>query len=381
MERADLGALLRWTGCAEERGGWCFLCAADWGPDDRAAANEQLAVAAAMPAPKTGWLCLRTGGTRGGVRFARHDERTLASAADGFVRHFGFDRVNAINLLPAWHVGGLMPHVRSALTGGDCRPWNWSRLAAGDCPDLPDRSDGWTVSLVPTQLQRLLSTDVTREWMRGFRLILLGGGPVWPALADAAAARRLPVTLSYGMTESAAVVTAQRTEDFAAGDRSCGRALPHACVTVTAAGLIRVAGNSVFRGYFPQSRKADGFVSGDLGRLDENGRLHVAGRNDSVIITGGKKVAPEAVEAVLRRGGFSEVAVIGVPDPVWGEAVVACHPAEEPLPDISRATAGLAPHERPKRFVPVAPWPRDAQGKLDLSALRACVMGKEEKTS
>jgi O-succinylbenzoic acid--CoA ligase len=91
-----------------------------------------------------------------------------------------------------------------------------------------------------------------------------------------------------------------------------------------------------------------------------------------VIITGGKKVQPTEVEAALRAcGEFADVAVVGVPDAEWGEAVVACYPAGGASPNVGRAVAKLAAHQKPKRFVAVADWPRNAQGKLNRAALLA----------
>ncbi|MCX6951003.1 MAG: AMP-binding protein, partial [Verrucomicrobia bacterium] len=206
--------------------------------------------------------------------------------------------------------------------------------------------------------------------LRGFHVIFVGGGPVWPELADAAARADLRVALSYGMTETAAMVAALRPEEFLAGARSSGVPMPHARVMLTADGVVRIAGESVFRGYWPERREERDFTTEDLGRFDERGNLHIDGRRDAVIITGGKKVHPTEVEAALRASGeFSDIAVIGVPDAEWGQAVVACYPAGERTPDLGRAVAALAGANKPKRFVAVVEWPRNAQGKLNRAVL------------
>ncbi|MDR0901911.1 MAG: p-hydroxycinnamoyl-CoA synthetase, partial [Opitutaceae bacterium] len=112
----------------------------------------------------------------------------------------------------------------------------------------------------------------------------------------------------------------------------------------------------------------------DLAFFDESGGLNIAGRRDAVIITGGKKVLPGEVEAALRASGeFSDVAVVGVPDAEWGERVVACYPAEDAPPDRGKVGAALYPlsgYKRPARILPVAPWPRNAQGKVNRARLR-----------
>lgn len=375
MERGELKAVLRATGCVVERGESWFL---------RDPAREGPGVPESGQGGEggTGWLGVPTGGTSGGVRYARHDELTLGAAVRGFCEHFGIERVNAVGVLPAYHVSGLMARVRCAATGGEHVAWDWKRLEAGAVPALGGGTGAWVISLVPTQLQRLLAMPDAVAWLRRFAIVFLGGGPMWPSLAEAAARADLRVSLSYGMTETAAMVTALRPEEFFQGGRSSGTALPHARVAVNADGVVEVTGLSVFRGYFPEWRKTRSFATEDSGELDAKGRLTVLGRRDAVIITGGKKVQPTEVEAALRASGeFADVAVIGVPDDEWGQAVVACYPADGRLPDVARATAALSGELKPKRFCAVDDWPRNAQGKINRAALVASVTDAKKLTA
>lgn len=377
MERAELEAIVRSCSGAVRRGDGWFLTDPGWTAERRAEAEAVLAQADAGEREGLGWLGIPTGGTGGALRFARHDEKTLAAAVRGFCAHFGLGRVNAVDVLPAHHVSGLMARVRSAATGGEHRAWSWRQLDAGERPALSARDEGWVISLVPTQLQRLLATEGGANWLRGFRIVFVGGGPVWPALAEAAATARVPVALSYGMTETAAMVAALRPEEFLAGARHCGRALPHARLGIGSDGAISVTGESVFRGYWPTWRVGDSFATDDVGALAVDGSLTVVGRRDAVIITGGKKVQPERVEAALKAAlAVAEVVVIGVPDSEWGEKVVACLPtalaAGAPSVDLS----GLAPYERPKCWITVDPWPVNAQGKVNRVALRAAALAQ-----
>lgn len=373
MERTELISLVRRFGCADERGPYVFLRDPHWSPADLASVEPLMQCAVTLPATEFGWLCIRTGGSGGGVKFARHDERTLGAAIDGFCRHFELSRVDAVGVLPPWHVSGLMARLRCFATGGEYIDCEWKALESGQRPVLPT-SGNWVLSLVPTQLQRLIGSPDALRWLRGFRHIFLGGGPVWPELAAAAAAANLPVSLSYGMTETAAMITAQPPGEFLAGERSAGSVLPHGNVKITAEGRIVVSGASLFAGYFPGLRTDPEFVTQDLGRIDGAGRLHLLGRADAVIITGGKKVQPAEVEAALRASGeFDDIAVVGEPDLEWGEVVVACYPSGGKHPDLPKATAGLAPYQRPKRFVPIADWPRNAQGKINRAVLLAAV--------
>jgi O-succinylbenzoic acid--CoA ligase len=173
------------------------------------------------------------------------------------------------------------------------------------------------------------------------------------------------------MTETAAMVAAIKPEEFLSGERTGTTVLPHAAVSILDDRTICIEGASVFRGYFPELRKIQRFETGDVGAIDERGRLQVFGRKDAVIITGGKKVHPLEVEAALQATGqFSDVAVIGIGDAEWGEKVVACYPRNETDPpdlvvverDLEKS---LASYKRPKRYVAIAPWPRNAQGKLN----------------
>jgi O-succinylbenzoic acid--CoA ligase len=378
MERAELRALVEATGCAEASGDGCFLRDPAWSAGQLAQWRECLARADRRPAGETGgWFGVATGGTSGGIKVARHDEYTLTAPVEGLRAHFGFRRINAVDVLPAHHVSGLMALVRAAATGGEHRAWTWKQLERGELAPLGAREDGWVISLVPTQLQRLLAAPAAVAWLREFRVIFLGGGPVWPDLAAAARRAELPVALSYGMTETAAMVTALRPDEFLAGRGDCGTALPHARIAIDADGVVRVTGTSVFRGYWPDWREEREFVTEDLGVIDAGGHLAVLGRRDAVIITGGKKVQPAEVEAVLRAGGAPpEVVVLGVPDSEWGEVVVACFPAGAgQAADWTTAAAPLAAHQRPKHHLAVERWPANRQGKVNRAELKAAVAG------
>jgi O-succinylbenzoic acid--CoA ligase len=378
MERANLRALLCGTGCAVERGEFVFLCDPNWPGTEQAEVDGQLTrITSEGAGAELGWLGIRTGGSGGTVKFARHDEQTLSAAVRGFCEHFSLRQVNAVDVLPPHHVSGLMSRVRCAATGGRHLAWDWKRLEGGDAPSIGEGE--WVLSLVPTQLQRLVQSPAMVAWLRRLKIIFVGGGPIWPELANAAASAKLRVSLSYGMTETAAMVAALRPEEFLGGERSSGAVMPHVRVSIDPAdGVAVIEGESVFRGYWPEFRETRRIETEDLARIDARGHLHILGRRDAMIITGGKKVHPSEVEAGLRASGeFADVAVIGVPDREWGEIVVALYPRfETPSPDLARAVASLAPHQRPKRFVALEDWPRNAQGKVNRVALRETVERK-----
>ena len=169
------------------------------------------------------------------------------------------------------------------------------------------------------------------------------------------------------------MVAALAPSDFRSGARDCGTALPHARLTIAPDGTLRISGESVCRGYFPGAGSGREFATDDLARFDERGGLEILGRRDALIITGGKKVDPLEVEAALRASGeFADVAVVGVPDPDWGQAVVACYPAAGRPPNLSKGAAELrklASFKHPRRYAAVSDWPRNAQGKINRAAL------------
>ncbi|MBA4138470.1 MAG: 2-succinylbenzoate-CoA ligase, partial [Opitutus sp.] len=156
-------------------------------------------------------------------------------------------------------------------------------------------------------------------------------------------------------------------------------ALPHARVELSPEGLVWVGGPSLFRGYFPEWRhERKFFETADLGRFDASRRLQILGRHDAAIITGGEKVHPGEVEAVIRTAtGAAEFAVVGVPDAEWGERVVCVFSAAQAF-DLARAreaVARMSPPQRPKDFVALSEWPRNDAGKLNRARLVEMLRG------
>ncbi|MBC2595596.1 AMP-binding protein [Ruficoccus amylovorans] len=337
-----------------------------WG---RVSWPERMGVTLPPMEPFRGHLMIPTGGTGGRVRFAAHTWETLGAAVAGYGEFFQAEPVNAWCVLPLWHVSGLMQALRTLMSGG--------RLVLGDYRDLaepetgaslPGRGD-FHLSLVPTQLGRILALPGGADWLRGFGLLLIGGAGMPPDLREKAIRAGLGLACSYGMTETAAVVAAQRPGAFLAGEALAGEVFPHVRVTVEA-GEIAIRAKSLFRGYYPEPPAArEEFRPGDEGALDEKGRLRVIGRRDRLIITGGEKVDPREVEAAIRAVSPSaEALVVGEPDPDWGQRVTALVAG---IPDGELAALQVALRERlqaasvPKRWLAVAELPLKPNGKPD----------------
>ena len=324
-----------------------------------------------------GWLCIQTGGSSGAPKWACHDQETIAAAVDGYATHFESPKINANGCLPLYHVSGLMAWLRCALTGGHYQAIAWSDIQAGRLPPVPSRNPPF-LSLVPTQLQRLLNNrqPAILEWLRRHKAIHLGGGPSHPELLEQAADARLPLSLSYGMTETAAMVTASRPHEFTAGLRDSGPPLPHAQIRINAEGMntILIYSRSLQRGYYPSHNQKQPFEPNDLGELSPQGTLSVLGRSDNLIISGGEKINPLEVENIIMGSGqFSDIAVIPIPHSDWGQAVVAVYPAAD-SPNLGMLTSYLSgrlpSYKHPKQYYPLPFWPRTTTGKINRQQLQ-----------
>jgi O-succinylbenzoic acid--CoA ligase len=311
-----------------------------------------------------GQIMIPTGGTSGQLKFASHTPTTLTAAVRGFQKFFRVSAVNSYCALPLHHVSGLMQFWRAAMSGGQ---FYSVRQQLGQ----PVGADAF-ISLVPTQLQRLLA--IHADWLQQFRVVSIGGAPVWPTLLEQARAQCLPLSPSYGMTETAAMVTALLPADFLAGEQSSGQVLPHAQIQVAAGGRITIRAQSLMLGYYPHCIDTDELVTDDLGAVDERGHLQILGRDSHKIITGGEKVWPPEVEAAIRATGLVEdVCVFGMPDPEWGERVVAIYVGAVAASVIqTQMQQQLSKFKQPKTWVAVTNIPRNGQGKVDRQWCQRC---------
>ncbi|RIL02375.1 MAG: o-succinylbenzoate--CoA ligase, partial [Proteobacteria bacterium] len=316
-----------------------------------------------------------TSGTTGRPKGAMLPARAFAASAAASRAQLGVragDRWLAC--LPLFHVGGLAVLARSAADGVAVELHERfdaaavaSRLASGEVQ--------WA-SLVPAMLARVLAAD-TREASPALRGILVGGAAAPEPLLEAAAKRGFPIAPTYGLTEAASQVA---TRPPGAPGRGLVP-LPATQVAIADDGEILVAGPTVMRGYWRQPGATEralrgGWLhTGDVGRLDERGALHVLARRTDLIVSGGENVYPAEVEAVLaEHPSVREVAVAGVPDAEFGARPAAWIVAAAPLDaDGLRAfcRARLAGYKVPVAFHRVAALPRGASGKVLRDRLRA----------
>jgi O-succinylbenzoic acid--CoA ligase len=318
-------------------------------------------------------VVIATSGSTGEPKGVELSAAALLHSARASLNRIGARPGDAwLSCLPPSHIAGLQVFTRS--------------LLAGTAPVVRDRLDGAVaaaagcqfVSVVPTQLRRIVDGPGARAALSGFRRILLGGAAVPPGLLDSARSAGGNVTTTYGMTETCGGCVYDHIP------------LDGVSVEVGAGGRIRIAGPVLFSGYRGRpdltGQAMDGrwFVTSDVGERDPAGRLAVLGRADGMINTGGEKVAADEVAAALEASpGVREAAVVGQPDAEWGERVTAIVvPADPSVPpalaDLRAQLRGRLPDfALPRALVLVAALPLLPSGKPDLLALRALGHGAQ----
>lgn len=288
-------------------------------------ASEGYAGPLALP---TGAATLvRTSGSSGHPKIAVHSLDNHLSSARAAAEWFELGPGDSWMLaLPLHHVGGLAIVMRALVSGAAVAiPPTDARLADALISQRPTH-----VSLVPTQLYRLLAHSEAAAVLAGCKAVLVGGSPMPIALRLHALERGLRLVLSYGSTESTALVAAGGGGDLIRLRNSAGHVLGEHVVHASERGEILIGGPSLFLGYLESGsvrdpRGADGlYATGDLGHLDANGILFVTGRKDRMFISGGENVQPEEIEVALEEAdGVLGAVVVAVPHPEFGQRPVA----------------------------------------------------------
>ncbi len=276
--------------------------------------------------------------------------------------------------LPLYHVGGVAILVRCALAGAAVA------VPAADQPlhEALQSTQASHVSLVATQLRRLLdaSTGAPPAFLRA---VLLGGGPIPSALLRRGHERGWPLLTSYGNTEMGSQVTTTAPGDALGTLHTAGRRLPHRQLRIVD-GEIQVKGTPLFEGYVTTDDLEDPctdegwYHTGDRGRIDASGRLHVLGRIDRMFVSGGENIQPEEIESALEELEEVERAiVVPVPSSEFGHRPVAFVRGQgEPSPsaladELRRVLPGF---KIPDAFHSLPPSVEEDGLKVDRSVLR-----------
>lgn len=274
--------------------------------------------------------------------------------------------------LPVTGIAGLQVLVRSALAGTDPvvlseHPGLESAVAA-----MP--ASRRYASLVPTQLHRI-DAEGRLGVLAGLDALLVGGASADPDLLERARESGITVVRTYGMTETCG------------GCVYDGRPLEGVQMRVDDRGQVLVAGPVLFDGYTDEPHTGEWFATADRGDIDDDGRLHVFGRLDDVIVSGGMNVPLPAVERAMRLvEGVADAAVVGVDDGEWGSRVVAAVvPADAVCLDGLRldlvrdavTDGGLRREWAPRQLLMLDAIPLLPGGKTDRARLRELAASAE----
>lgn len=322
-------------------------------------------------------LVIETSGSTGSPKRVVLSRRAMRASATATAARLGGHGQWLLNL-PATYVAGAQVLFRSVLAGT-------TPVLLEEHADFAEAADAMAarrryVSLVPTQLTRMLRTPRDVEALRTFDTVLVGGAAVESSLRRAAREAGVRVVATYGMSETCG------------GCVYDGMPLDGVAVVTGTDGRVRISGPVLFDGYDGQpGRTAEvmengWFLTSDLGRLDDDGRLQILGRGDDMVVTGGVKVPAGAVAARLREHPrVVEAEVVGVPDPEWGQRVVAVVVSQAgvaarnvpPLEDLRNWVSQAHPRTwAPHQLVRVAALPLLDNGKVDRLALQRIAAGE-----
>lgn len=335
---------------------------------------------------------LYTSGTTGRSKGAMLTHANLLSNARTLVGYWRFTRKDVLlHALPIFHTHGLFVATH-AVALADASMIFQSRFVLDDLiAELPNAT---TMMGVPTFYTRLLSDDrFNRELVSNMRLFISGSAPLLAETHQAFEERTGHRILErYGMTEATMITSNPYDGERRAG--TVGFALPGIEVRICEAktgsivedgeiGILEVSGPNVFKGYWEMPQKtqeefrSDGyFITGDMARKDEHGYITIVGRDKDLIISGGYNIYPKEIEQVIDKiPGVVESAVIGVPHPDFGEAVVAIVVSDKPQAIAANAiletlSADIARFKRPRHVEIVDALPRNTMGKVQKEGLR-----------
>jgi O-succinylbenzoic acid--CoA ligase len=295
------------------------------------------------------------------------------------------DRPHWLLCLPLYHVGGMGILWRTLLAGGTITLV--SKFTPEGIIKAVQTANVHLVSLVPTMLKRILASpafpDSIKQW-QSLRGIFLGGASADLLLLNQCLELKLPIILTYGMTETASQITVLELLKYPDKLGSVGQPLPHAQVKIIPSidsdtyGEIAVKSPALMAGYLGEGKvqfSADGyFLTGDLGYWDRDDFLYLVNRRTDLIVSGGENIYPAEIEQILQRHPLiSEVCVVAKSDPLWGEvpAVVITND-QLSLEEIQSFCLRhhLAPYKLPKFVMYMPEIPRIGIGKYHRSLLR-----------
>ncbi|MEL6523101.1 MAG: AMP-binding protein, partial [Pseudomonadota bacterium] len=304
---------------------------------------------------------------------------------------------HVLNVLPLFHVGGINIQVMPCFFVGGTVTLHAVFDPKATLKAL--ETDGITSTVcVPTMMQALLSEPAWKTaQLPALRLMTIGSTDVPVDILQVVHDRGVPMIQVYGSTETGPIASYQRAIEAKSTTGSIGRAAAHLQLSVRDGsgrecavdepGELWVKGPNLFREYWNNHKATraamqDGwFKTGDVARQDRNGLYWFVSRLKHVIISGGENIYPAEIERLLARlPGVAEVAVVGRPDPIWGEvpvAVAVLHPGGPTKQAILEACEGqIARFKQPKDVVLLDALPKNALGKVLVDEVRALAAGR-----
>jgi O-succinylbenzoic acid--CoA ligase len=269
-----------------------------------------------------GSVAIFTSGSTGTPKAAVLSQSNLIHSGHAANARLSFDQYGSwLMSLPIYHVGGLGIVVRAMLSGGSIILPNKNNLLE---QELADRNPSH-VSLVSTQLHRLLNETDAAHHLAKCRCVLMGGSAMRKGLIDQAIASGIKIHTSYGMTETAALVTCTADEFDPVELATSGTPLQEDSIRINFEGCIEVGGPARFQGYLVDGEidepfTDDGwFTTSDKGEFTEEGLLTITGRVDNMFISGGENIQPEMIEQALGQiDGVLRSVVVPVEDDEFG---------------------------------------------------------------
>lgn len=349
--------------------------------------DDALPAPPACHAPATPLLIAYTSGTTGRPKGAVLSQGAVIANIAHAQALFGFtseDRV--LTVLPLFHLGGLCIQTLPALVAG-AEVILHAKFEPDAFFDSLERDKPTLTLLVPAVMQVLVSHP---RWAAAdlscLRAIGAGSSDVPLELIEAFHAKGVPVQQVYGMTESGPIAIAQTVNEAWEAPGSIGRPIGTCEARIGDAGEIQLRGPNLISCYWRDkdathaAHTEDGwFRTGDVGRVDEDGRFWFTDRLKHLIISGGENISPAEVERVLAAApGVRECAVVGRADARWGEVPVGVVIADDSFDEaaILRHFEGrLARFKHPRAVIRVDSLPRTALGKVQLEKLRALTQG------
>jgi malonyl-CoA/methylmalonyl-CoA synthetase len=334
-----------------------------------------------------------TSGTTGRSKGAMLTHGNLVANARTLVALWRFTAADVlIHALPIYHVHGLFVATNVVMAAGASMIFR-AKFDAAEALSLMPRAS--VLMGVPTFYTRLLGQPgLTRQGTAAMRLFISGSAPLLAETHRAFETRTGQAILErYGMTETG--MNTSNPYDGARVAGTVGPPLPDVSLRITDAetaapmpqgeiGMIEVKGPNVFAGYWRMPEKTAAefrpggwFITGDLGKIDEAGYVHIVGRGKDLIISGGLNVYPKEVESEIDAlDGVVESAVVGLPHPDLGEGVTAviATGGKAGLTEaqvLAALAERLARFKQPKRVLFVDDLPRNAMGKVQKALLRA----------